>query len=228
MVADLEVRGAALVRHPAIRLLTGPLSDASSSGPEFSGQAPVVLDADGEQQAVVDAVLAGGRVAVRAPAGSGATQAIADAVAGLAASGRRSLLVAPYAEELADVRRRLAELGLADLVLDLGADPFERALVALATAGRRRCRAPRAVPTTSPSRVRDPDQRSHRRMPELDPLKAAELAEGRGPGAGRPVWPVTSRPCTIATSRGASRRTPRRSRSPSSTAMRPHRARGCG
>jgi REase_MTES_1575 len=176
MVADLEVRGAALVRHPAIRLLTGPLSDASSSAPEFSGQAPVVLDADGEQQAVVDAVLAGGRVAVRAPAGSGATQALADAVAGLAASGRRSLLVAPYAEELADVRRRLAELGLADLVLDLGADPFDGALVAL----RLLAAVDAAHPEPShdePEPVRHPDEPVAAVEPVLDPLQVAEAAE---------------------------------------------------
>ncbi len=71
LVADLEVRGPALVRHPTVRLLAGPLSDTSPAAGGRPASAPVVLDADAEQQALVDAVVAGGRTAVRAPAGSG-------------------------------------------------------------------------------------------------------------------------------------------------------------
>jgi REase_MTES_1575 len=130
LVAELEATGGAVARHPTIRLLSGPLTDTSPREPLADGQAPIVLDADADQQAVVDAVLAGARIAVRAPAGSGTTQALADAIAGLAASGRRSLLLSAYADELADLRDRLAQLGLADLVLDLGDDPHDGARVA--------------------------------------------------------------------------------------------------
>ena len=223
MVADLEVRGPALVRHPTIRLLTGALSDTSPGEPAVGGQAPVVLDADGEQAAVIDAVLGGGRVAVRAPAGSGSTQALADAIAGLAASGRRSLLLSPYAEELADARRRLADLGLGSLVLDLGEDPHDGALVAL--------RLLAVVDDAHPEPAHADDDGARRRVrPKRLPaqIRCTRPSWPRRPPRSEPVSsPPMSRRCIIGTSRGASRPTPRRSPCPSSPPCGPRRAREC-
>jgi REase_MTES_1575 len=131
LVAELEARGPGLLKHPTLRLLTGPFSDASTTVPVGDAHAATVLDADTDQQIVVDAAVRGGRVAVHAPAGSGATQLLADVVAALVADGQRSLLLSSYADEIADVRRRLDEVGLADLVLDIGADPHDGARVAM-------------------------------------------------------------------------------------------------
>ena len=215
LVADLEARGPALLRDPTLRRLTGPLTDPSAAAPEFSGQAPVVLDADSDQQAAVDAVLSGASLAARAPAGSGATQLLADAVAGLAARGQRSLLLAAQADELADVRQRLAGLGLEDLVLDLGADPHDGARVALRLLG--------AVESAHPEPADSHDDHPYGNRyddPQVDPSEpdapappAALLDAGpprRQRGTGPGCWPGTSRRCTAGTSRGASRRTPPR------------------
>jgi hypothetical protein len=84
-----------------------------------------VLALDHYQRRALDAVLAGRSLRVEAGPGTGATQLAAATIAALAAAGRRALLVAGQQVEAEDVARRLAALGLADLVVDpAGPVPF--------------------------------------------------------------------------------------------------------
>ncbi|MFL6099523.1 MAG: hypothetical protein ACJ71T_06185 [Actinomycetales bacterium] len=170
LVADLEARGPALLRHPTLRLLTSPFSDASTTAPPTPADVPIVLDADGDQRAVVEAAVRGARVAVRAPAGSGATQMLADTIAALAASAQRSLLLSSYAAELADVRNRLARIGLSDLVLDLGADPHDGARIAL--------RLLRAVEIAHPEHGQTVEELEQAPEPVTDPQAAESASRG--------------------------------------------------
>jgi REase_MTES_1575 len=170
LVADLEARGPGLLKHPSLRLLTSPFTDASTGAAPAARDVPIVLDADTDQQAAVAAAVQGLRVAVRAPAGSGATQLLADTVAALAAAGQRSLLLSSYAEELAAVRRRLAQVGLEDLVLDLGEDPHDGARVAL--------RLLRAVESAHPEDGQTVEELAAAAEPVLDAVAAEAASRG--------------------------------------------------
>jgi hypothetical protein len=133
MVIDLEAQGTDLARHDVLAALADdPTARAALAGdpPPPAGDVDpageyLVLDADAAQQGVVQAVLAGSHLVVQGPPGTGKSQTIANLVAALAATGRRTLLVAEKRAAIEAVLSRLAGVGLADLVLDLpdaGAD----------------------------------------------------------------------------------------------------------
>ncbi|MGN6302598.1 MAG: AAA domain-containing protein [Angustibacter sp.] len=128
MVTDLEGQRDTLAQHDVVAALAGDpeaitaVADAQPLAP--SGDADpaaehLVLDADASQQAVVDAVLAGSHLVVKGPPGTGKSQTIANLIASLAASGRRTLFVAEKRAAIDAVLSRLAAVGLDDLVLDL-------------------------------------------------------------------------------------------------------------
>ncbi|WBL17803.1 AAA domain-containing protein [Citricoccus sp. NR2] len=79
----------------------------------------LVLDLDPSQQTAVDHILAGRSLVVSAPPGTGETQTAVAAAAGLAAEGKRVLIVAERTATLDDVRRRLERLDLASLALNV-------------------------------------------------------------------------------------------------------------
>ncbi len=81
----------------------------------------LVLDADPEQQLVVDAVRAGDSVVVEAPPGTGQTQTAVNALATLVEAGRSVLVVAERRASLGELHRTCEALGLGSLVLELGA-----------------------------------------------------------------------------------------------------------
>lgn len=151
LVADLDRLADRLPHSPVVAGLAaalarqpGPSATAAGAGApawpapvrpapartsaRHGGPLPVVhvLDLDPDQRAVLDQVLAGASLAVHAAAGTGATQLVAAVVAGVAAQGRRVLLVAPQRAELTGVADRLAAVGLGVLVdgarADHGAD----------------------------------------------------------------------------------------------------------
>ena len=135
LVGELERLGPELARSDVALALSGDaaararLHDpahraAPPTGRAVSTEDVRVLALDHHQRQVVDAVLAGRSLRVEAGPGTGATQVVAASVAALAASGRRVLLVAGQQAEAEDVARRLAGLGLADLVVD-PAGPLE-------------------------------------------------------------------------------------------------------
>ncbi|OFL68698.1 MULTISPECIES: DUF4011 domain-containing protein [unclassified Brevibacterium] len=78
----------------------------------------LALDVDGDQQAVVNAVMEHSSAAVDTPAGTGATQVAVAAATSLAFVGRSSLFVANDSDTLDDYRDRFASAGLAGFVVD--------------------------------------------------------------------------------------------------------------
>ena len=80
----------------------------------------LAIDLDAVQQDVVDAVLEGANVCVLGAAGTGKTRTAAGLIASLAAEGRRALYVSHARASLLAVQDELAQVGLTDLMLDLG------------------------------------------------------------------------------------------------------------
>ncbi|MFP5334112.1 MAG: DUF4011 domain-containing protein [Actinomycetes bacterium] len=137
LVAELDRVAPALPGHDVVAALAGDAeavarlaSLAHSRGRRAAdGTDDVrVLPLDADQRAVLQAVVAGRSLRVESPPGTGATQVLAAVVAGLAASGRRTLLVASQRAEIRGVVQRLASVGLADLV-DAGEDGAETTAV---------------------------------------------------------------------------------------------------
>lgn len=124
-IRDLE-QPEDLSSHDVIAALAGD-ADAAEAVAAQAPPAPeepvlaeerVVLDADADQHAVIDAVLAGSHLVVHGPPGTGKSQTAANLVAALTAQGRRVLVVAEKRAALETITRRLRAVGLGDLVLD--------------------------------------------------------------------------------------------------------------
>lgn len=127
LIGDLANHGMTLAAHPAVAAMIGDPEAAAHVGatappaeadPDLE-QERIVVDADAAQRAAVDAVAAGSHLLLNGPPGTGKTQTIVDLVATLAARGRRVLLISPKRAALDDVRTRLGEHGLDELVLDV-------------------------------------------------------------------------------------------------------------
>jgi hypothetical protein len=144
LAADLDALGPRLAEHDVVAALAGDRSALPPTGgpvvktvtdPDPRAEL-LVLDADSDQQAVLDAVRAGSHLLVQAPPGTGRSQTIANLVAALAADGRRTLLVAQKRAAVVSVLERLGSVGLADLVLDLPDGGSARERVAAEVAAR--------------------------------------------------------------------------------------------
>jgi very-short-patch-repair endonuclease len=132
MVEDLDDDQAAfLAASDVIAALAGDddaAAAARSAGGEVAVSAPdllppdtehLVLDADGSQSYVINAIAAGQNLVVQGPPGTGKSQTIANTIAELAASGKSVLFVAQKRAAITAVLRRLEAIGLRDLALDL-------------------------------------------------------------------------------------------------------------
>ena len=82
----------------------------------------LVVDLDQSQQQAVDHILAGESLVVSAPPGTGQTQTAVAAAVGLAAQGKRTLVIAEKTSTLTEFSNRLAGLQLDPLVLGVQAD----------------------------------------------------------------------------------------------------------
>lgn len=83
----------------------------------------LVLDADSSQQSAISAVMAEQSVVIHGPPGTGKSQTIANLVASLAAAGKHVLFVAEKRAALQVVLKRLEQVGLDKIAIDLhGAD----------------------------------------------------------------------------------------------------------
>jgi hypothetical protein len=141
MVADLAEQGPALAAHDVIAALAGDPGARSSLAAEVPDVEPdpdparelLVLDADTDQQAVVEAARAGRSLLVHGPPGTGKSQTIANLAAALAFDGRRVLVVSQRRAALRALQSRLAQAGLGDLVMEAheGAEGRRRIATAL-------------------------------------------------------------------------------------------------
>lgn len=157
MVKDIEKSLEAMVAHELIAALAGD-DDAravvrerrASVDPKQPDHTPpadefLVLDADASQNYAINAVLAGQDLIVKGPPGTGKSQTIANLVSTLVARGKRVLFVAEKRAAIDAVLRRLDDVGLGDLVLDLhgGVSSRRKVAEALAAALTANARLPR-------------------------------------------------------------------------------------
>jgi hypothetical protein len=135
MVKDLQERANDLPAHDVIAAIAGDSKAKSAINAEQTDPDPrefdrippdnefLVLDADSSQQRPIAAVLADQSRVIHGPPGTGKSQTITNLIASLAAEGRRILFVAEKKAALEVVKRRLEEVGLGHLAIDLhGAD----------------------------------------------------------------------------------------------------------
>ena len=78
-----------------------------------------VLDADASQSVVIEEVRRGRDLLVQGPPGTGKSQTIANLIAGAVRAGKRVLFVAEKRAALEVVKRRLDEIGLGEMALEL-------------------------------------------------------------------------------------------------------------
>ncbi len=127
MIADIAELGESLVGHDVIAALAGDEAAvrflAADDVPEAEPDQPavrelLVADADSSQGAAIDAVRAGLNVVISGAPGTGRTQTIANIVGACVGTGKRVLVVSEKRAALTDLRQRLAEHELGDIVLD--------------------------------------------------------------------------------------------------------------
>jgi len=135
MVRDLQESPDNLVSMDIIAALAGDAEAKQSIGAkslnpdpkEFDRIPPqsefLVLDADSSQQSAIAAVMAEQSAVIHGPPGTGKSQTIANLVASLAAAGKHILFVAEKRAALQVVLKRLQQVGLDRIAIDLhGAD----------------------------------------------------------------------------------------------------------
>lgn len=119
----------ALAGHDVVAALAGADVPLTSDGPDPEraddpAQELNALDADASQRLVVEEVVRGAHLVLDTPAGTGATQTIANVVAAAVAEGRTVLVTSEERSALEALRRRLDHVGLGDLCLHLAEDPM--------------------------------------------------------------------------------------------------------
>ena len=142
MVRDLENSMEAMAEHDIVAALAGDSgAQAALRDKSAAAQVPspdhippddefLVLDADASQNYAINAVLAGRNLVVRGPPGTGKSQTISNLISTLVARGKRVLFVAEKRAAIDAVLRRLEEVDLADLVMDLHGGVSSRRRVA--------------------------------------------------------------------------------------------------
>lgn len=130
MVADLENNLAAFADNDFVAAIAGvkearealaaKISDPPANKPDIDPPHSefLILDADASQHRAINRILGGESIVVWGPPGTGKSQTIANLIASLSATGKRVLFVAEKRAAIEVVVRRLAELGLSNLVMD--------------------------------------------------------------------------------------------------------------
>ncbi len=134
MVLDLDLAREELIQHDLIAALCGDdearsalrernaaASSVRADEPERMSPASefLVLDADSSQSLAINRVLAGHDLIVQGPPGTGKSQTIANLIAGLVANGKTVLFVAEKRAAIDAVFKRLRQVGLGNLLLDM-------------------------------------------------------------------------------------------------------------
>lgn len=132
LIARLSNDPGALASHDLIAALSGhsvdlPQTEPTAAAAHDPHQELSVLDADGPQREVISAVHRGASVVLDAATGTGATQTVANMIAGGLSRGRTALIVSEERSALDALRDRLTQVGLQDTVLELTEDPLRGA-----------------------------------------------------------------------------------------------------
>lgn len=149
MVNDLETAVDALVNNDLIAALAGEegarqaLRDSRSDDvtEAMPNQTPpkdefLILDADASQNFAINAAIGGESLIIQGPPGTGKSQTIANLISTYVARGKKVLFVAEKRAAIDAVLKRLNNVGLQDLVMDLHGGVVSRRKMAqdLATA----------------------------------------------------------------------------------------------
>jgi very-short-patch-repair endonuclease len=161
MVRDLQGSVEALAEHDLIAALAGDadarqavrdrrvdvdptLPDQTAPADEF-----LVLDADSSQNYAINKVLGGQDLVIKGPPGTGKSQTIGNLISCLVARGKTVLFVAEKRAAIDAVLKRLEQVGLHDLVLDLHGGVSSKRQVAQSLANALQTNATIAEPALS-------------------------------------------------------------------------------
>ena len=105
----------------AREVLGSRICDPKSNQPDVDPPADefLVLDADSSQHMAINRVLGGESLVIQGPPGTGKSQTIANLITSLIARGKRILFVAEKRAAIEAVTKRLEQVGLGDLVMDM-------------------------------------------------------------------------------------------------------------
>ena len=131
LVTDLEQNGELFAASDIVAAFAGDkeareslaslICDPEPSQPDIDPPANefLVLDADSSQHMAINRVLGGESLVIQGPPGTGKSQTIANLITALIARGKRVLFVAEKRAAIEAVTKRLHQVGLSDLVMDM-------------------------------------------------------------------------------------------------------------
>ena len=147
MVNDLNTNREHCARHDLIASIAGDVGARNALAARSAVVVPddlpdviepeaeyLVLPADASQSHVINRVLNGESITIQGPPGTGKSQTIANLIASLVAGGKRVLFVAEKRAAIDAVVKRLHQVGLDDIVLDLHSVSTTKAAFARALA----------------------------------------------------------------------------------------------
>ena len=131
LVIDLEQNGELFAASDIVAAIAGDrearealasrICDPEPNQPDIDPPANefLVLDADSSQHMAINRVLGGESLVIQGPPGTGKSQTIANLITALIAGGKRVLFVAEKRAAIEAVTKRLEQVGLSDLVMDM-------------------------------------------------------------------------------------------------------------
>ena len=131
LVADLEQNGELFAASDIVAAIAGDrearaalasgICDPEPYKPDIDPPTSefLVLDADSSQHMAINRVLGGESLVIQGPPGTGKSQTIANLITTLIARGKRVLFVAEKRAAIEAVTKRLEQVGLSDLLMDM-------------------------------------------------------------------------------------------------------------
>ena len=131
LVKDLEEHGDLFAANDLVAAIAGDVAARDALSAHVREPEPnrpdhdsptdefLVLDADSSQHAAINRAVAGESLVVQGPPGTGKSQTIANLITTLVARGKRVLFVAEKRAAIEAVTKRLNQVGLSSLVMDM-------------------------------------------------------------------------------------------------------------
>ena len=131
LVSDLEQNGRLFAENDLVAAIAGDMQarqalaaricDPEPNRPDIDPPSEefLVLDADSSQHMAINRVLGGESLVIQGPPGTGKSQTIANLITALIARGKRVLFVAEKRAAIEAVTKRLDQVGLSELVMDM-------------------------------------------------------------------------------------------------------------
>ena len=131
LVSDLEQNGRLFAENDLVAAIAGDMQAQQALAARICDPEPnrpdidplseefLVLDADSSQHMAINRVLGGESLVIQGPPGTGKSQTIANLITALIARGKRVLFVAEKRAAIEAVTKRLDQVGLSELVMDM-------------------------------------------------------------------------------------------------------------